>query len=448
MPARHDLIIRGGTLVNHDGIAQADLGISEGRIAALGALEGADAAQVIDASGLHVLPGVIDTHVHFREPGLEHKEDLATGSRAAVLGGVTAVFEMPNTKPPTVDAATLEDKLARARGRMYCDHAFYVGATRDNIDSLAGLERLAGVAGIKVFIGSSTGNLLVSEEPDVRLILQSLSRRAAFHCEDEARLQARVGERRTGEPATHATWRDARAALNATQMLLRLARETGGRVHVLHVTSADEIAPLAGARDVATAEVTVHHLSLCAPKAYERLGTLAQINPPIRDAAHQAALWAGLRAGVFDTIGSDHAPHTLEEKEQPYPASPSGMTGVQTLVPVMLDHVNAGRLSLERFVDLTSHGPQRVYGIAGKGRIALGYDADLTIVDMQMEREITDDWIASRSGWTPYAGMRVRGWPQATIIRGLIVMRDGEIIAPPSGRPVRFQETLRPHSSS
>jgi len=419
--------------------------VRDGKIAGLGQIGAQAGAQVIEARGLHVLPGVIDSHVHFREPGAEHKEDLETGSRAAVMGGVTTVFEMPNTSPPTTTAGALDDKMRRAEGRMYCDHAFYIGASLENIGELESLQRLPGVAGVKVFAGSSTGNLLIAEEPDLQRVFARLTRRAAFHSEDEARLTERLGERRAGDPSSHPIWRDPKAALDCTALLLRLARTHGKRVHILHLTSGDEIPLLAAHKDVATAEVTPHHLSLQAPEDYERLGTHAQINPPIRDGAHRAALWAAIRDGVIDTVGSDHAPHTLEEKTRPYPESPSGMPGVQTLVPVMLDHVNAGRLSLQRFVDLVCHGPQRVYGIAGKGRIAAGYDADLTLVDMACEAEITDSWLASRCGWSPYTGKRVKGWPVGTIVRGQAVMRDGELIGPALGRPARFLEVLPPY---
>jgi len=440
----YDLVVLNGTVVNHNGVWVGDVGIRDGKIAALGMIGPQAGAEVIDARRLHVLPGVIDSHVHFREPGAETKEDLESGSRAAVLGGVTTVFEMPNTNPPTTTADALADKLRRAQGRMYCDHAFYIGASLENIDELDALERLPGVAAVKVFAGSSTGSLLIAEEADLGRVFARLMRRAAFHSEVEARLAARLDERRAGDPASHPVWRDAKAARDCTEILLRLARTYGKRIHILHVTTADEMPLLAAHKHLATVEVTPHHLSLQAPEDYERLGTHAQINPPVRDAAHREALWAAVRDGTVDTIGSDHAPHTLGEKARTYPESPSGMPGVQTLVPVMLDHVNAGRLSIERFVDLTSHGPQRVYGIAGKGRIAAGYDADLTLVDLGREQEITESWLASRCGWSPYTGKRVKGWPVGTIVRGTVVMRDGEITAPAAGKPVRFVETLPP----
>ena len=435
-----DLVLKGATVVNHDGIGVRDIGIVGGRIAAVGALEGSKDAAVIDVSGLHILPGVIDTQVHFREPGLEHKEDLESGSRGAVLGGVTSVFEMPNTKPLTTTVDALIDKVRRARDRMFCDFAFYVGATRDNTDDIAALEGCEGSAGIKVFMGSSTGDLLVDDEETLDRIISRLSRRAAFHAEDEVRLNARKDLRVAGDPSSHPVWRDATAALLATERLVRLAEKHRRRVHVLHVSTADEMEFLAAHKDWASIEVTPHHLTLVAPECYRELGTFAQMNPPVRDAPHRDAIWRAVSSGLVDILGSDHAPHTREEKEVAYPASHSGMTGVQTLVPIMLDHVNEGRLSLERLVDLTSHGPQRLFGIRGKGRIAEGYDADLTVVDVKRKMTIENSWIASRAGWTPYHGKTVTGWPVGTILRGRRVMWDGEILAPAHGAPVRFLE--------
>jgi dihydroorotase len=327
---------------------------------------------------------------------------------------------------------------------MHCDFAFYPGATTDNIDELPHLERMEGAAGVKVFMGSSTGNLLLDDPVLIRRMLTKLRRRAAFHCEDEARLNARRHFQVAGDPASHSVWRDPEAAAMAIRQLAGIARETGARIHILHVSTAAEMAVITENRDLATCEVTPHHLMLTAPDAYQRLGTCAQMNPPLREAADCAAVWDAIGQGLVDTIGSDHAPHLLEAKAKPYPASPSGMPGVQTLVPVMLDAVAAGRLTLQRFIDLTSHGPARVYGLATKGRLAVGSGADLTLVDLKARREITNDWIASRCGWTPYAGMTVTGWPMATVLRGHVAMRDGEIAGPAIGEPVRFIETLLP----
>jgi dihydroorotase len=442
MAESYDLIVRGGVVVNQDGEGRRDVGVTAGRIAAIGDLAGASADQTIDAQGLYVLPGVIDTQVHFREPGLTQKEDLETGSRSAVLGGVTAVFEMPNTNPLTTSAEALADKVARGHHRMHCDFAFYVGGTRENTRDLAELERLPGCCGIKVFMGSSTGSLLVEDDAGVRDVLKNIRRRAAFHSEDEYRLNERKGARIEGDPRSHPVWRDEITALQCTQRLVALARETGKRIHVLHVTTAQEIAFLAAHKDVASVELTPHHLTMAAPECYERLGTLAQMNPPVRDATHRAALWRGLDQGVVDVLGSDHAPHTRDEKAKPYPASPSGMTGVQTLVPLMLDHVNAGRLTLARLVDLTSAGPNRLFGIANKGRIAVGYDADFTVVDLKRRETITNAKVGSRAGWTPYDGVTVTGWPVGTVVRGQRVMWDGEIVAPGRGEAMRFGEAM------
>ena len=436
-----DLILKAGTVVNQDGIGPRDIAVNEGRIVAIGDMTGLLATETLACHHLHILPGVIDSQVHFREPGAEHKEDLQSGSRAAVMGGVTSVFEMPNTKPTTTTATALADKVARAKHRMFCDFAFYVGGTRDNVEEIPTLEKLEGSAGIKVFAGSSTGDLLVEDDRGLSDIIGQISRRAAFHSEDEMRLRDRVKFQVAGDAASHPLWRDVEAARLCTERLLRLARQHGKRIHVLHISTAEELPLLSANRDVATVEATPHHLTLSSDD-YEKLGTKLQMNPPVREARHREALWAGVNSGLIDVLGSDHAPHTLEEKAKPYPTSPSGMTGVQTLVPIMLNHVNTGKLSLQRFVDLTSHGPARIFGISRKGRIAEGYDADFTIVDMARTETIENRWIESRCGWTPYDGVKVQGWPVGTIIRGRTVMWAGHLSDTAHGEPVRFNEAL------
>ncbi|MCK5934263.1 MAG: dihydroorotase [Fulvimarina manganoxydans] len=443
MTTTYDRILKGGTVVNQDGAGARDIGIIDGRIAAIGELSAGSAGEVIDCTGLTILPGVIDSQVHFREPGAEHKEDLESGSRAAVLGGVTCVFEMPNTNPLTITEAALADKVKRGRHRMHCDFAFWVGGTRENAGDVAELERLPGAAGIKVFMGSSTGSLLVEDDEGVRAILKNTRRRSAFHSEDEYRLRERQGERVENDPTSHPVWRDEIAALTCTERLVRIAEETGARIHVLHISTEEEIGFLAGHKRNATCEATPHHLTMTADD-YARLGTKLQMNPPVREARHKAGIWRGIAEGVVDVLGSDHAPHTLEEKAQTYPKSPSGMTGVQTLVPIMLDHVAHGRLSLARFVDLTSAGPQRIFGLSRKGRIALGYDADFTIVDLKRRETIRDGWIGSKSQWTPYDGREVTGWPVGTIVRGARVMWEGQLDESAHGEPAEFVESLAP----
>ncbi len=442
MSETYDLVLAGGVVVTPGGAELTDIGVRAGRIVHIGDLGRADAGETIRCDGLHVLPGVIDSQVHFREPGLEYKEDLESGARSAALGGVTAVFEMPNTNPSTTTPDLMADKLARAHGRMDVDHAFYAGATNGNADMLPEMEAMPGCCGVKVFMGASTGDLLVSDDAGVERVLRAISRRAAFHSEDEFRLQDRQSLAVAGDPVSHPLVRDAEAAILSTRRLLRLARKTGRQIHVLHISTAEEMDLLREAKDIASVEVLPQHLTFASPDIYEKIGTLAQMNPPVREARHRDALWRALNAGIVDVLGSDHAPHTREEKARPYPASPSGMPGVQTLVPVMLTHVHAGRLTLRRFVELTSAGPQRIFGIAGKGRIAEGYDADFTLVDLRRKVTISHDWSASKCGWTPFDGFEATGWPVATVVRGESVMRDGEIVRKGGGAPVRFQTTL------
>jgi dihydroorotase len=432
-----DLLLKNGTVHLPAGPVQTSVGVIAGKIAAIGVA--GDAGETIDCTGLDILPGVIDTQVHFREPGLVHKEDLESGARAAVLGGVTAVFEMPNTKPNTDSAEAIADKLARAHHRMWCDHAFYVGATNHNAADLAELERMPGTAGVKIFMGASTGDLLVSEDASLAAVLASGHRRVAIHAEDEDRMNARADERVPGDPSSHPVWRDDESALLATKRIVALARAARRRIHVLHITTPAELEFLSAHKDIVTCEVTPQHLTLAGEEAYPRLGTLAQMNPPIRSGAHRDGLWHWVDQGVADILGSDHAPHTLEEKAKPYPGSPSGMPGVQTLLPLMLNHVAEGRTTLARVIDLTSAGPQRVFGIVGKGRIAVGYDADFSVVDLKARWTITEDWLASRCGWSPFTGMDLTGRPIGTIVRGHRVMWDGALAATAVGEPIRFE---------
>jgi dihydroorotase len=441
MTQTFDLVLRGGRVFTPSGLQETDVAVAGGRIAALGSFR--DAGEVVDCTGLTVLPGVIDTQVHFREPGLEHKEDLASGSLSAVMGGVTAVFEMPNTNPNTDSVAALEDKLSRARGRMWCDHAFYAGATDANAEKLGEIEMTPGCAGVKVFMGASTGNLLVEDDATLLRVLRSGRRRVAIHAEDEPRMRERAGERVEGDPSSHPVWRDDETAMLATRRAVGLAREARRRVHILHVTTPAELEFLAGQKDIASCEVTPQHLTLAAEDAYPRLGTFAQMNPPIRSAAHREGLWHWLQQGVPDVVGSDHAPHTREEKAKTYPASPSGMPGVQTLLPLLLDHMAAGRLTLERLVDLTSTGAARLFGLVGKARIAPGFDADFTVVDPKATWTVEAEWLKSKCAWSPFEGMTLTGRPMGTIIRGRRVMWNAEVLGSPLGEPLRFESTLR-----
>jgi dihydroorotase len=434
-----DLLIRNGTCVTPWGEEAANVGISGGRIATLSATAADTADRVIDASGLHVLPGLIDSHVHLRDPGDATVETLGTGTRAAVLGGIATLFDMPNTNPPIVDRERLDWKRGYAEQQSFCDIGLYIAGAKTNIGELAHLESERGVCAIKVFAGSSTASLLVEDDEHLEKLMRAGRRRIAYHSEDEYRLQARKPMFSRGMPhRSHMAWRDEECAFLGTRRLMALARKTGRPAHILHVSTAEELGYLRDYRDVATVEVLVNHLTQVAPECYDTLKGFGVMNPPIRGERHREASWAAVRDGIVDTIGSDHAPHARSAKEQPWPDCPAGLTGVQTLVPVMLDHVNAGRLSLSRMVDLMAAGPARVYGLVGKGRLAAGYDADVTLVDMKARRTIEDSWIVSPCGWTPFAGKKITGWPVATIVRGHTVMRDDEVQGAPIGRLARF----------
>ncbi|MBN8902735.1 MAG: dihydroorotase [Rhodospirillales bacterium 69-11] len=439
MSAHYDLLIRNGTCVLPWGTEATDVGVRNGRIVDLGVPASASADEVIDAAGLHVLPGLIDPHVHLRDPGDKAVETIPTGTKAAVLGGLAAVFDMPNTSPSIVDAERLAWKQGYVEQEAWCDMGLYVGGTKTNIPALADLELGRGVCAIKIFAGSSTGDLMVEDDEHLEKVMRAGRRRIAYHSEDEYRLQARKPLFKSGDPYTcHMEWRDEECAFLGTRRLMALARKTGRPAHILHVSTAQELEYLKDYRDVATCEVLVNHLTQVAPECYETLKGFGVMNPPIRGRAHQEAAWKAINDGTVDTVGSDHAPHLRDKKLLPWPDCPAGLTGVQTLVPVMLNHVNAGRLSLARMVDLLCAGPARVYGVVGKGRLAAGYDADFTLVDMKHQRRIEESWIVSPCGWTPFAGMDITGWPVATIIRGRTVMRDDTVLGSPSGKLVTF----------
>jgi dihydroorotase len=419
-----------------------DVAIKDGVIVKLGLGLTDSAVRILNLKGLHVLPGVIDSQVHFREPGLTHKEDLDTGTKAAVLGGVTSIFEMPNTSPSTTTTQAFEDKLKRAQGRCHTHYAFFIGASDENADKLSMLENLPHCSGVKIFMGSSTGSLLVDKEAVLEKIMLSGKRRVIVHSEDEARLRERRSIAEDSKDVrNHPVWRDVESAMISTQRLIRLARKTGRKVHVLHVSSAEEMDFLKDQKDIATVEALPQHLTLWAPDCYDRLKNFAQQNPPIREKRHYERIWKAVQEGTVDVIGSDHAPHTKQEKEMPYPQSPSGMPGVQTLVPIMLNHVSQGRLSLAHFTQLVTENPRRIFGVKNKGRIQVGFDADFTIVDMKKTRVIENRWIASRCGWTPYDGYRVTGWVTHTILKGHLVMEADTVLIPHSGQAVDFDAT-------
>ena len=419
---------------------QVDIAIKNGLIADISGTLNVPAEKILNLKGLTVLPGVIDSQVHFREPGLTHKEDIETGTRAALLGGVTSVFEMPNTSPPTSTIEAFNEKILLAKNRAHCHYAFFAGATHDNTDKLIELENLKYCSGIKVFLGASFGSLLVDDDIIFEKIIQNGKRRLTIHSEDETRLKERKHIAiEAAHPRAHPIWRDEESAMISTRKSILLAKKYNRLIHILHVSSMEEMALLSQHKDIASVEILPQFLTLSAPECYERLGTLAQQNPPIRDKRHLNKLWQAVSNGIVDVIGSDHAPHTLEEKNKPYPQSPSGFPGVQTLVPIMLNHVHEGKLSIELFTQLVTENPKRIFKVKNKGRIQIGYDADFTIVDLKKRNTISNNWIASKCGYTPFDGMMVTGWPIFTILKGKIAMQDDQIIAPHTGEAIDFE---------
>lgn len=435
----YDLLIKNGNVVIGNVYQSLNIGIKNKKIELLSTSSDYDAINVVDAKNLTVLPGIIDSQVHFREPGSEHKEDLSTGSQGAALGGVTSVFEMPNTYPPTSTVQRLKDKLELARDRMWVNYAFYAGATPDNFSSLPELEKVPGCVGVKIFMGSSTGNLLVPDDETLFNVLKSRNYRVAVHAEDEPRLMDRKKLIKENGVHFHPIWRDELTALNATKRVIKGANASKKPVHILHITTEEEIKYIKENKEYISVEVTPQHLTLNAPECYDELGSFSQMNPPIREIRHLKGLWKGIDDGVVDIIGSDHAPHTIEEKNKPYPECPSGMPGVQTLLPIMLNHVNNGKLSLFKLCQLISTNPSKLFKVQNKGEIKLNNDADLTIIDMNKEVKITNDMMANKSGWTPFNNKIVKGWPIMTIVNGNIVMRDGELIGKPKGKPILFK---------
>ena len=436
MSDNYSLIIKNGSCYIEGKFQNIDIALSGSKIKKIGKIS-LNNAKVIDASGKIVLPGVIDTQVHFREPGANDAENLESGSRAAVAGGVTSVFEMPNTNPPTSTFKEFNNKLSAAKNRMFCNYAFYFGATPDNMKELASVNTLEGCCGVKLFAGSSTGNLLVSKENDIEKVISNSSKIISVHSEDENILLSRKKFIKEGDVSSHPVWRNEECALESTKRVVRIAQKYKKKIHILHVTTKQEIDFFSEKRDNVTFEITPQHLTLFAPDCYEKLKTLSQMNPPLRSKDHHDRLWQAVKESLVSTIGSDHAPHTKEEKNRKYPLSPSGMPGVQTLLPVMLNHVNKGNLKMEQLIKLVCENPCDLFGIQNKGYIKENYDADLTIVDMNKEFVIKDSWIESKCGWTPFNNYKVKGFPVATIINGEVVMENGKL-KKPMGKPLVF----------
>ncbi len=437
MSENYSLIIKNGSCYIDGKFEKIDVALVDNKIKKIGKIE-VNNTKVFDASNKLVLPGIIDTQTHFREPGSTDREDLESGSRAAVLGGVTSVFEMPNTNPPTSNLVEFEKKLNLAKNRMHCNYAFYFGATPENVDQLSKLKGLKGCCGVKLFAGSSTGKLLVDKEADIEKVISQSDRIVSIHSEDEEILNLRKKFIKEGDVHSHPEWRNVESAISSTRRVVKIAERYNKQIHVLHVTTKDEVDFLAMHKKNVTFEITPQHLTLYAPDCYDELGTFAQMNPPIRKKEHYDRLWVAIKNSIADVLGSDHAPHSKEDKNKKYPATPSGMPGVQTILPVMLNHINNKKLSLEQLIKLMSENPCRIFGIKNKGYIKKNFDADLTIVDMNKEQTIKNEMIASKCGWTPFNNLTVKGFPIATIVNGKIVMSNGKVNIEGSGQALNF----------
>ena len=437
MSDNFSLIIKNGSCYIDGKLTKTDIGLSGNKIKKIGKIE-LNSSKVYDATDKIVLPGIIDTQVHFREPGSTDAEDLESGSRAAVLGGVTALFEMPNTNPPTSNLVEFDKKLQAAKNRMHSNYAFYFGATPDNTNQLAKLKDVEGCCGVKLFAGSSTGNLLVDKEADIEKVISSSDRIVSIHSEDEDIIKLRKKFIKKGDVHSHAEWRNVEVAMSSTRRVVKIAERYNKKIHVLHVTTREEVDFLAMHKKNVTFETTPQHLTMYAPDCYDKLGTYAQMNPPLRTKEHYDRLWVAIKNNIVDVLGSDHAPHLKANKDKEYPNSPSGMPGVQTIFPVMLDHVNKGKLSLQQLINLMCENPCKIFGIKNKGYLKEGYDADLTIADMNKEVVIKNEMIASKCGWTPFNNHKVKGFPVATIVNGYLVMSDGKVVVESKGTPLKF----------
>ncbi|MCS6984182.1 MAG: dihydroorotase [Leptospiraceae bacterium] len=431
------IVISGGTVVTSCHQEEADVLIEEGKVKAIGRGLSAQADEVIDARFLYVLPGLIDTQVHFRDPGFPEKEDLYSGSRAAAAGGITSFLEMPNTRPPTTDFAAMAEKKARAAQLSLVNYNFYAGATAEN---LTFLNEVPNIPGIKIFMGSSTGELLVDQDEDLERIFAHGRRLIAVHAEDEELLKKNKASIVSPTIKEHPKIRSVEVALRATQKAVGLAKKYRRRLHILHLSTGDEALYLAREKtSYISVEVTPQHLFFSAPEVYEKLGSYAQMNPPIREKWHRDVLRRALIAGVIDCVATDHAPHTIEEKERGYPHSPSGMPGVETSLAVMLTLMHEGLWSLEQVVRWMAESPAKLFGLKGKGFLFPGYDADIVLVDLKKNKKVENGKLYTRVNWSPYHGLILRGWPILTMVGGHVVFREGEFFEDCRGREIEIE---------
>lgn len=427
-----------GTIVTHEKSFQGTLIVKNGKIAEVRAgTPSRLRIPTIDVGGKHILPGLIDAHVHFRTPGMTKKEDWVSGSKAALAGGVTTVLDMPNTKPPTIDAASLKSKRSMVKSKTLVNYGFYVGATPKNLKDL---KKLKNIAGVKIYMGSSTGNLLVENKENLEQFFAESKHLLAIHAESEACIQMGVRKYHGVQGINvHSLIRASECAEMAVKEVMHLAKKYGTRVHICHVSTQSELDIIQKFKDdKISVEVTPHHLFLT-DKDYRTFGNLIKVNPPVRGLFDQVALWEGLKTGLIDMVATDHAPHLLEEKKLPYNQVPSGIPGVQTMLPLLLNAVNDNKLSLEKVVELTSYNPARLYGIKNKGVLQKGADADLTVVDMKLEDKVIRDYLWSKASWSPFSGMALRGWPVMTFVAGERMYQWRETFGKKKGKEVEFK---------
>ena len=431
----NDLILLNGHCYINGELQKTDIAVSNNKISEIGDLKNSEAHEVIDLDGQTVIPGAIDTQVHFREPGNEHKETIHTGSKSAALGGITAFFEMPNTSPSTTNRKELQRKLDIAKETSFTNYAFYIGGTRTNCEDIRECIKMDGLCGVKIFLGSSTGDLLLTEEDAIYNLFKEINLPFAIHSEDEAILTKNKNELpEKPNVELHSVWRSAEAALSSTKKITALARRAERKIHVLHISTKEEIDYLIQQKDICSFEITPQHLYLSAPDCYEKWGSLAQMNPPIRSKDHQDRLWEAVINDEVDVIGSDHAPHLLNEKEKPYPQSPSGIPGVQTIFPLMLNAHLEGKISIRQLVNYFCENPVKLFNIQNKGKIEIGKDADFTIFS-DKETSLNKSDMGYKCGWTPFHEKKLKGKVEMTIIGGKVVMRDNKIIVSPSEVP-------------
>lgn len=436
-----DLVLKNAKIVTPTGIVDSDLGILDGKIAKTGTVT-EKSKEERDCTGLFILPGVIDMHVHFRDPGFPEKEDFGSGSRAAVAGGVTTVIDMPNTSPPTLTCEALEQKRAIAAAKSHTNFGFYMGFDGHNLDEIA---RAKNIAGVKVYMGSSTGNLLVQDAHVIEKLfaLQGGKQFIIVHAENEAIIRENMLKYKDDtDPRVHSRIRSPRAAYEAVKIILHLAKKCNARVHITHVSTIDEVKELQKFHGPkVSADATPHHLFLT-QSAYADRANFVKINPPLRTNKDRQALWEALREGFIQAVASDHASHTKAEKQLPYSAAPAGVPGVETLLPLILDAVNHGELTLRDVAKFTASNPAALLGIQGKGKIEAGYDADLAIVDMNKEMDVGAHGFFTQCGWSPFSGWKLKGWPVMTIVSGAIAYENDKICAGRQGREIKFPQEM------